>query len=278
MYFNNEAECTTLCLDIRYFFIVKLSLLNLYKQKWKGRQSGTYLRQMGASSGLQAFTSQGYPAPLIHKQLFRGLHHPNPSPPSLENLTPCFSSPPTILALTVSNRSSVKVSISSPQIHQPRTFLPNPTLPPSENPQPPPTHCRHESLPHRSATPTGSQPCNRPRCKTCPIHHPANSFTSSCTNVTYPITTHAKCKVMNLIYQLQCTECNAFYIEETHRSLSDRMNRHWFTNTVLNPDLPVAIHTQSHQIPFQECWSVSVIHKLPDSTPDHIRCQFETVH
>ena len=76
----------------------------------------------------------------------------------------------------------------------------------------------------------------------CPIHHPANSFTNSCTNVTYPITTHADCKSMNLICQLQCTECNAFYNGETSRSLSDRMNGHWFTTTVSNPDLPVAIH------------------------------------
>ena len=65
-------------------------------------------------------------------------------------------------------------------------------------------------------------------------------------------------------------------IGETHRSLSDCMNGHRFTTTVSNPELPVAIHTQFHQIPFQECWSVSVIHKLPNSSPDHIRCQFET--
>ena len=71
------------------------------------------------------------------------------------------------------------------------------------------------------------------------------------------------CKSMNLIYQLQCTECNAFYIGETRRSISHHMNGHRFTTTVSNPDLPVAIHTQFHQIPFQECWSVSVIHKLP---------------
>ena len=55
------------------------------------------------------------------------------------------------------------------------------------------------------------------------------------------------------------------------------MNGHWFTTMVSNPDLPVAIHTQSHQIPFQEYWSVCVIHKLSDSTPDHI-CRFETAY
>ena len=61
-------------------------------------------------------------------------------------------------------------------------------------------------------------------------------------------------------------------------SLSDRMNGHRFTTTVSNPDLSVAIHTQSHQIPFQDCWSVSNIHKLPDSTPDYIRRQFEIAY
>ena len=109
-------------------------------------------------------------------------------------------------------------------------------------------------------------------------HNPASSFTSSCTNLSYPITTHADCKSMNLIYQFQCNVSSAFYIGETRRSLSDRMNGHRFTTTVTNPDLPIAIHTQSHQIPFQDCWSVSIIHKLPDSTPDHIRLQFEIAY
>ena len=72
--------------------------------------------------------------------------------------------------------------------------------------------------------------------------------------------------------------CKAFYIGETRHSLSDCMNGHRFTTTVLNSDLPVAIHTQSHQILFQDCWSVSTIHKLPDSTPDHIRHQFEIAY
>ena len=83
---------------------------------------------------------------------------------------------------------------------------------------------------------------------------------------------------MNLIYQLQYNVCNAFYIGEIRRSLSDRMNEHSFTNTFLNPDLLVAIHIQSHQITFQDCWSVSIFNKLPDSSPDHIFRQFEIVH
>ena len=102
---------------------------------------------------------------------------------------------------------------------------PLPSLSPSENPPNLRKLTVDMSLcPHWPATSTGSQPCNRTRCKTCPIHHPANS----CTNLTYPITTHADCKSKNLIYQLGC-ECNAFYIGETHHSLSDHMNGHRFT-------------------------------------------------
>ena len=147
-----------------------------------------------------------------------------------------------------SNGSLEKASTSSPQIHPPRTSSSN--LPQS--------HSANPNLhTYNPANPTNSRPCNRPWCKTCSIHPPA----SSCANLTYPITTHADCKSMNLIYQLQCNVCNAFYIGETRRYLSDRMNGQCFTTTVSNLDLPVAIHTQSHQIPFQDCRSVSIIHK-----------------
>ena len=56
--------------------------------------------------------------------------------------------------------------------------------------------------------------CNRPCCKTCPIHPPINSFSSLCTNLTYPITSHADCKSMNLIYQLQRNACKLFTLEK----------------------------------------------------------------
>ena len=39
--------------------------------------------------------------------------------------------------------------------------------------------------------------------------------------------------------------------------------------------LSVSIHTQYYQLPFQECWSVCVIHKLPDATPNQVCHQYE---
>ena len=88
---------------------------------------------------------------------------------------------------------------------------------------------------------TGSGPFIRPRCKTCPIHPPASSFTSSCTNLTYPITTHADCKSITLIYQLQCTVCNAFHIGETRRSLS--------LTAWMDTVSPLQFRTQTYQLP-----------------------------
>ena len=87
---------------------------------------------------------------------------------------------------------------------------------------------------------------------------------------------HHPCRLQ--ILQLQCKKCKAFYIGETGQMLSKRVNGHRSTCTVANSDLPVPIHTQSHQLPFQECWSVRVMHKLPDTTLDHFRCQHETAY
>ena len=50
--------------------------------------------------------------------------------------------------------------------------------------------------------------------------------------------------------------------------LLKRVNGQWYTCRVVNSGLPVSIHTQSHHIPFQECWFIHVIHKLPDVTPN----------
>ena len=150
------------------------------------------------------------------------------------------------------------------------------TKPPSITFSKPPTSANSLLIPVSS--PTSSQFCNRSQCKTCSIHHPVNLFTSSCTKITYPVTTHADCNSTNLIYQFQCNECKAFYIGETCHSVCDCINGHCFTTTVSNPDLPVAIHIKSHQIPFQGCWSVQIIYKLPDSKPDHTCRRFKMAY
>jgi len=55
--------------------------------------------------------------------------------------------------------------------------------------------------------------------------------------------TLADCKSSNLVYQLQCKKCNAFYIGETGQILSKCVNVHHSTCTVINSDLLVPIQT-----------------------------------
>ena len=45
-----------------------------------------------------------------------------------------------------------------------------------------------------------------------------------------------------------------------------------------SPPQSVALHKQSHKIPFQDFWSVSVLHKLPEATLDRISHQFEITY
>ena len=79
------------------------------------------------------------------------------------------------------------------------------------------------------------------------------------------------------LYQPQCMKSNAFNIGETVQMLSKHMNGHRSICTIVNSDLLV-LHTKSHRLPFQECWSISTIYKLPDTTPNHVCHQLETTY
>ena len=64
------------------------------------------------------------------------------------------------------------------------------------------------------AGPTSSQTFNTPHRRTCPMHHPLNSFTSSCNNFSYPNTILNGGKPSKIIHNLQCTDCDAFILEK----------------------------------------------------------------
>jgi len=67
-----------------------------------------------------------------------------------------------------------------------------------------------------------------------------------------------------------------FTLENQGQSLLRHTNKHQSTSIVVNSYLPLPIHTQSHQFPFQECRSVCILYKLPDATLDCVNCQFKT--
>ena len=42
--------------------------------------------------------------------------------------------------------------------------------------------------------------------------------------------------------------------------------------------LPLEEIQEDPSAPFPECWSVRIIHRLPDATPDYVRCQFRMAY
>ena len=63
---------------------------------------------------------------------------------------------------------------------------------------------------------------------------------------------------------------DSFYVGETKNNVTTRMDGHWSSsNNPENLPLPVAIHMKSHQLPFNSCRNVCVIHNLPPNT-NHI--------
>ena len=73
-------------------------------------------------------------------------------------------------------------------------------------------------------------------------------------------------------------KCKAFYIGEKGQMLSKHVHGHRSICMVVNSDLLVPIHTQSHQLPFQAFCSVLVIHKLPEAIPNHVHRQYEMAY
>lgn len=124
----------------------------------------------------------------------------------------------------------------------------------------------------------GSYPCNRKACKTCPIHQPATTFTSSSTALKYKIPGHHTCDSSNIIYQLQCNHCPAQYIGLTTQTLRSRMNGHRQDCKVKNLEKPVSQHSNLHNKDFDSCYSTKVVRSLPpEANPSQIR-RMELAH
>jgi hypothetical protein len=130
--------------------------------------------------------------------------------------------------------------------------------------------------------PSGSYPCKKPRCKTCPMHPPSTSFTAQATGRTYPIHKHNTCDSHNVVYQLKCTQCPAEYVGLTSNPLRIRMTGHRQNVNMLDMEKPVAEHAASHQLSFNSCFTTRIIRSFPaNCTPGELRryeisCQWIT--
>lgn len=125
----------------------------------------------------------------------------------------------------------------------------------------------HPKLPDPSVVPpeklpSGSYPCNEKKCKTCGIHIPTKTFSSTSHKKQYNIKDHITCNSENLIYQLQCNLCQAQYIGLTTQTLRKRMNGHR-QDVKTGKEKPVAQHAEQHNLDFDSCFTTKAIKSLP---------------
>lgn len=112
--------------------------------------------------------------------------------------------------------------------------------------------------------PAGTHKCNKPRCKTCPLIKADVALKTPNSPTLYKIQNFACCTTTHCIYILECKHCNSFYIGETTTSLRTRMNGHRHTvDSHPNNILPVPSHARTHNLTFNECFTVRVVKTFP---------------
>ena len=101
-----------------------------------------------------------------------------------------------------------------------------------------------------------SQPCHKPRCKTCNQMETTQTITNNL-NHTYPIRGNYNCQSTNIIYVLHCMICGLQYVGESSNTMNTRCRGHVSTiNT--SKDHPVAIHYRSYNHTTED-FTISII-------------------
>ena len=111
-----------------------------------------------------------------------------------------------------------------------------------------------------------SNECNKINCKYCKMlkrdgqvktHH----------NKTYPTKHNITCNSSNLIYCIECTECNIKYVGQTKRKIKDRIREHIHSvkKNNLTSDVPYHFNLEGHNIDKMRVHIVDFIYEHPDS-------------
>jgi hypothetical protein len=112
----------------------------------------------------------------------------------------------------------------------------------------------------------GCDSCKKPRCKSCKIITPSNTFISSVTKKEYPIVGKMTCESSNVVYQLSCTNCPKDYIGQTITPLHIRMNKNRSDTNLKVKTNPLSAHAMEHNQNFDECYSLKPINQFKSNS------------
>ena len=91
--------------------------------------------------------------------------------------------------------------------------------------------------------PTGTFPCNKPRCKLCNLIDDNGNIPIPNSQEIFRPSGHFKCSSSSVVYMIRCDICpDTIYIGETGQSLRNRMNGHKQTIRNKNLFVPVGEH------------------------------------
>ncbi len=92
--------------------------------------------------------------------------------------------------------------------------------------------------------------CNRKGCECCLWLKPNSYVTSSETPFEYPVIGKLTCESTNLIYLIECTKCNEFYVGETSTTLRQRLTSHLgdIRNEINSKPIPEHFNDFHHDI------------------------------
>jgi len=118
---------------------------------------------------------------------------------------------------------------------------------------------------------SGCEPCKKPRCGTCKIMDKSKNFQSSTTNKTYPIKGSINCNTSNIIYQLNCSQCEKQYIGQTSNPLRIRMTGHRFSINHKQMEKPIAQHVHEHnEQKLENCFTLKGVQKIKENKNEEI--------
>lgn len=95
---------------------------------------------------------------------------------------------------------------------------------------------------HNTGISDGCYRCNHPRCRACNFILQTTAFSSTHNKRTYQIHGNINCRTTNVIYLIQCKNCNLQYIGQTSRALADRINDHLSYIRTMKTNTPTGLH------------------------------------